>query len=110
MVLFHNHCRIDDEKVCFEFTHPNRSATIDNSRFQAVEFKAKFDASMHGIGGYFDSHLYKDIDISITPSTHSPGLFSWFPMWFPFSVRIKATYFYMNFYKLRKLILFEFLF
>lgn len=30
-----------------------------------LEFKAKFDATLHGFSGYFDSHLYRDIDISI---------------------------------------------
>lgn len=88
VVLFHNHCRIAEEKALFEFVHPNRAEKIDNNRYEAIKFVAKFDATMHGIGGYFDSHLYKDIDISITPSTHSPGLFSWFPMFFPLNVNI----------------------
>ena len=94
----------------FEFNHPNRSVPIDNNRYAEVEFKAKYDATIHGIGGYFDSHLYKNIDISnysmrinfefetlkklnafnyhkgITPKTHSAGLFSWFPMFFPLKV------------------------
>lgn len=90
VVLFHNHCRIAEEKVLFEFVHPNKQEKIDNNRYEAIEFRAKFDATMHGIGGYFDSHLYKDIDISITPSTHSPGMFSWFPMFFPLSDPIEV--------------------
>jgi protein arginine N-methyltransferase 5 len=28
VVLLRNHCRIDEEKMCFEFTHPNRSGFI----------------------------------------------------------------------------------
>ena len=65
VVLFHNHCRIAEEKALFEFVHPNRDEKIDNNRYESIEFKAKFDATLHGIGGYFDSHLYKDIDISL---------------------------------------------
>lgn len=64
VVLFHNHCRIDEEKLLFEFNHPNPSAKIDNNRYGSIDFTAKFDATLHGMGGYFDSHLYKDIDIS----------------------------------------------
>ena len=37
---------------------------IDNNRYGKVEFKAQYDSTLHGIGGYFDSHLYKDVDIS----------------------------------------------
>jgi hypothetical protein len=36
----------------------------DNNRYGKVDFVAKYDATLHGIAGYFDSHLYKDIDIS----------------------------------------------
>lgn len=86
VVLLNNHCRIDEEKFLFEFTHPNRAGKIiltfkynkkvflnnknfnlekiDNNRYGKLEFKAKFDATLHGFGGYFDSHLYKDVDIS----------------------------------------------
>jgi protein arginine N-methyltransferase 5 len=43
-------------------------------------------STLHGIAGYFDCHLYKDILLSIVPETHSKGLFSWFPMFFPLKV------------------------
>ena len=64
VVYLHNHCRIDEEKFLFEFLHPNKAEKIDNNRYGKVEFKAQMDATLHGIGGYFDSHLYKGIDIS----------------------------------------------
>jgi protein arginine N-methyltransferase 5 len=38
---------------------------------------------MHGIAGYFEAELYKDVKLSILPATHSPGMFSWFPIYFP---------------------------
>ena len=41
------------------------------------------DSVLHGFGGYFECTLYKDIMISINPATHSKGMFSWFPIFFP---------------------------
>jgi protein arginine N-methyltransferase 5 len=43
---------------------------------------------MHGFAGYFESRLYKDVMISINPATHSPGMFSWFPIYFPIQTPI----------------------
>lgn len=37
----------------------------------------------HGLAGYFDAQLYKDVHLSILPSTHTPNMFSWFPIYFP---------------------------
>lgn len=39
-------------------------APIDNNRYAKLEFKAQFDATLHGFSGYFDSHLYRDVDLS----------------------------------------------
>jgi protein arginine N-methyltransferase 5 len=38
---------------------------------------------MHGFAGYFDAELYKDVHLSIFPPTHTPNMFSWFPIYFP---------------------------
>jgi hypothetical protein len=38
---------------------------------------------VHGLAGFFDSVLYKDVHISINPATFSTGMFSWFPLFFP---------------------------
>ncbi|EFN58275.1 hypothetical protein CHLNCDRAFT_142244 [Chlorella variabilis] len=37
----------------------------------------------HGFAGYFDARLYKDVHLSIHPPTHTPNMFSWFPIYFP---------------------------
>lgn len=37
----------------------------------------------HGFAGYFDAQLYKDVHLSIHPPTHTPNMFSWFPIYFP---------------------------
>ena len=31
------------------------------------------DAELHGFGGYFECVLYKDVNLSINPATHSKG-------------------------------------
>ena len=49
-------------------------ATLPSCRFPAV---------CHGFAGYFDARLYKDVHLSIHPPTHTPNMFSWFPIYFP---------------------------
>lgn len=56
---------------------------IDNSRSETLTFSIECDAMLHGFGGYFETVLYKDVMLSINPLTHSPGMFSWFPIFFP---------------------------
>jgi len=38
---------------------------------------------MHGFAGYFNATLYKDVCLSTEPSTHTPEMHSWFPIFFP---------------------------
>ena len=59
---------------------------IDNSRYKSLEFKVKDAGVLHGFAGYFDTRLYGDVMLSILPATHSPGMFSWFPILFPVKV------------------------
>ncbi|XP_026835712.1 protein arginine N-methyltransferase 5 isoform X1 [Drosophila erecta] len=81
--LLKNIYHIDEPQALFDFVHPNRAEKIDNTRCKVVSFTVKKDCVLHGIGGYFDTHLYKDICLSINPLTHTAGMFSWFPMFFP---------------------------
>lgn len=85
--MLHNHYVIDKAKPIFEFNHPVSSDQMDTTRFASTNFKASIDCTLHGIAGYFDCNLYKDITLSIVPETHSQGLFSWFSMFFPIYVR-----------------------
>jgi len=71
-----------ETKRCFEFKHPNVGLK-SNDRHVELEFEAEADALIHGFAGYFHCDLYKDITISIEPSTFSEGMFSWFPIFFP---------------------------
>jgi protein arginine N-methyltransferase 5 len=36
-----------------------------------------------GFAGYFSAKLYGDVELSILPRTHSPDMYSWFPIYFP---------------------------
>jgi protein arginine N-methyltransferase 5 len=83
-------------KPAFSFAHPSwhkgpddkfsdktRNQKIDNTRFTSLKFIAQQTALLHGFGGYFECKLYKDVMLSINPSTYSEGMFSWFPMYIP---------------------------
>lgn len=73
----------------FTFIHPNRDEMNDNTRYVTLTFDVEVDSVLHGFSGYFDTVLYKDkekdkdIMLSIVPETHSRGMFSWFPIFFP---------------------------
>jgi len=87
VVMLHNVYRLTDVKKVFEFVHPNPENDLpegpDNSRYEVLEWEVEQAGTMHGFAGYFESRLYKDVMISINPATHSPGMFSWFPIYFP---------------------------
>jgi protein arginine N-methyltransferase 5 len=38
---------------------------------------------IHGFAGYFTAELYQSVFYSINPQTHTPGMHSWFPLYFP---------------------------
>lgn len=83
VVLLQNKFMIDDPQRLFTFSHPNRDRVTDNSRYEKLTFVAKENAVLHGFSGYFDTMLYKNVMLSIEPRTHSPKMFSWFPIFFP---------------------------
>lgn len=101
VVKLHNHKMLAPSQPVFTFVHPNPEAPVgaavappgtpgtapggipDNTRYTALTFTSDVDGTLHGFGGYFIAKLYKDIDISIEPETHSPGMFSWFPLYIP---------------------------
>lgn len=87
VVYLKNVYHIAQPQTLFEFYHPNKAKVIDNSRFKTLRFEVSQDCVLHGLAGYFDTVLYKDIVISIHPKTHSKGMSSWFSMFFPFTVK-----------------------
>lgn len=88
VIYFKNVYHIADPQPLFEFVHPNPAKQIDNSRFATLTFDVKLDSVLTGFGGFFDTVLYKDVTLSIHPETHSPGMASWFSVYFPVSVSV----------------------
>lgn len=86
VVYIKNYFNIDKPQELFRFVHPNKSAIKDNTRFGTLAFKSSIDCVLHGFAGYFEAELYKDIVISILPSTYTEGMSSWFSMFFPIEV------------------------
>jgi protein arginine N-methyltransferase 5 len=83
VVYMKNVYEIDRPKALFNFTHPKPNIGANNDCYQTTEFTAQQDCLMHGLAGYFESQLYGGVIMSIHPDTHSEGMFSWFPIYFP---------------------------
>ncbi|KAK9398216.1 protein arginine N-methyltransferase 5 [Crotalus adamanteus] len=83
VVRLHNFHQLAPPKACFSFRHPNPDPLKDNNRYQTLEFQVDVNTVLHGFAGYFETKLYGDVTLSIRPETHSPGMFSWFPIFFP---------------------------
>lgn len=71
------------EKVeeCFNFIHPVKEK--DLNQIKSIDFKFEKEAVIYGFAGYFRSNLYDDVQMSIVPDDHTPGMISWFPVYFP---------------------------
>eukprot|EP01096_Ripella_sp_DP13-Kostka_P012183 TRINITY_DN5029_c0_g1_i1.p1 TRINITY_DN5029_c0_g1~~TRINITY_DN5029_c0_g1_i1.p1 ORF type:complete len:609 (+),score=201.74 TRINITY_DN5029_c0_g1_i1:20-1846(+) len=86
VVKVHNAHILTEPQEVFEFVHPNipkKGRSIDNNRYKEMTFLPQINSTVHGFIGYFDATLYKDVHMSILPSTFSEGQFSWFPIYFP---------------------------
>lgn len=83
LICLRNVYYIDDPKDTFRFVHPNREMPINNLRNTTLNFKPKEDCVVHGFAGYFTAELYKGIEISIHPETHTQSMTSWYPIFFP---------------------------
>nr|XP_034196482.1 protein arginine N-methyltransferase 5 isoform X2 [Osmia lignaria] len=92
VVHLQNKYDIAKPQPLFTFRHPNKDSVIDNSRYEIKTFEVQQNSVLHGFSGYFDTVLFKDVTLSIQPSTRSPGMFSWFPIFFPIKepVQLKA--------------------
>lgn len=91
VVRLHNLYSIAESERCFRFTHPKFEQRIDNRRFAELPFRANESAVVHGFAGYFDAVLFGDVTLSINPATHSDGMFSWFPIYFPLRSPIRVA-------------------
>ncbi len=59
-------------------------------RFGSVSFESQVDMTLHGFAGYFEATLYADVRLSILPATHTPGMFSWFPLFLPLKAPLRV--------------------
>ncbi|CEG79696.1 hypothetical protein RMATCC62417_14131 [Rhizopus microsporus] len=97
VVMFQQAYRLAEPEDLWTFYHPNKNIptvpinNLHNKRDSYAQFVIDHDAVMHGLAGYFDCVLYKDVTISIHPETHSPGMFSWFPIFFPVAQPVEIT-------------------
>ncbi|EFH43573.1 Skb1 methyltransferase family protein [Arabidopsis lyrata subsp. lyrata] len=86
VVKLHSVAKLAPSQSVFTFTHPNFSTKANNQRYKKLQFNLPSDAGsalVHGFAGYFDSVLYKDVHLGIEPTTATPNMFSWFPIFFP---------------------------
>uniref|UniRef100_A0A671X409 Protein arginine N-methyltransferase 5 n=1 Tax=Sparus aurata TaxID=8175 RepID=A0A671X409_SPAAU len=89
VVRLHNFHQLAEPKPCFTFRHPTKD--MNNNRYQCLKFTVGCNSVLHGFAGYFETTLYKDVTLSIKPETHSPGMFSWFPILFPLKQPISIS-------------------
>lgn len=82
VVKLHNFFEFAAPKEVFTFAHPS-PPPFNNDRSISLDFEAPTSSLLHGMSGYFDCCLYKDVHISIAPQNHSTDMVSWFPIWFP---------------------------
>ncbi|XP_028169658.1 protein arginine N-methyltransferase 5 [Ostrinia furnacalis] len=105
VVYMQNKHDIAETKMVFTFEHPAKGACdhegeeladyrglpqTDNRRSATVTWTVEQDNVMHGFGGYFDCTLFGSEMISIVPSTHSPGMISWFPVFIPIKTPLRV--------------------
>ena len=87
-------------QTAWSFSHPNKhipqqspsSSVISNAhnvRRTRLTFPCQNRGVCHGLAGYFETVLYRDIELSTNPTTmdsKSPSMISWFPIYFPLKV------------------------
>jgi protein arginine N-methyltransferase 5 len=59
--------------------HANISFTVQETQ-----------SEIHGFAGYFTAELYQEVFYSTNPKTHTPGMHSWFPLYFPIKTPFKV--------------------
>eukprot|EP01080_Neovahlkampfia_damariscottae_P006228 gene6228-10234_t len=89
----HQYQLLSKPQKLFKFNHPKKDEKEDNTRFKSIKFKVLENGMVHGIAGYFEAKLYKDIYLSINPETkdtYNKNMFSWFPITFPIVTPFKV--------------------
>jgi len=100
--LHHCHYLSPTPQSVFTFSHPpprvpltgdgalvsetDIHANASNRRYQHLSFtiaQGCGNTTIHGFAGTFESELFEGVMLSIKPDTHTPGMFSWFPLFLP---------------------------
>ena len=71
---------------------PN-SANTHNTRHTRLSFDIRHRGVCHGVAGYFEAILYPGVELSNNPinkDQKSPGMMSWFPIFFPLKTPLYA--------------------
>lgn len=71
------------------FEHPCKEKDgdlVERRRWKSLKFPVSLACTLHGFSGYFSCVLFDDVTLSIVPETHSKGMISWFPIFFPIKV------------------------
>lgn len=91
-------------QAAWSFSHPNPNiptpasgeslvSNAHNVRRTRLTFPCQHHGVCHGLGGYFETVLYGNTELSTNPVTmdaKSPGMISWFPIYFPLKVRVSC--------------------
>lgn len=93
VVKLHRVALLSPPQAVFTFTHPPAAAVVGSggldgghSRSAVLLFRrapSAPPARVHGLAGYFDAVLHGAVTLSTVPGRETPGLFSWFPIFFP---------------------------
>ena len=70
---------------------PEADLNAHNKRHARLTFRTRDRGVCHGLAGYFEAVLYPGVELSTNPLTmeaKSPGMMSWFPIFFPLKVLI----------------------
>ncbi|KAK7905511.1 hypothetical protein LTR67_000234 [Exophiala xenobiotica] len=80
----------------WSFQHPNPAlptapkdtalSNSHNARSTTLTFPIPHRGTCHGLAGYFETVLYRGVELSTNPNTmdaKSEGMISWFPIYFP---------------------------
>jgi protein arginine N-methyltransferase 5 len=80
-VFTFRHLPYPDDPIMSDLDQNETSHLKNHSRktFTVVEQQCQ----IHGFAGYFTAELYQDWFYSTNPPTHTPGMHSWFPLYFP---------------------------
>lgn len=68
---------------------PASRLNTHNTRQTRLTFRTRDRGICHGLAGYFEAVLYPGVELSTNPLTmeaKSPGMMSWFPIFFPVKV------------------------